>query len=196
MTPSALLGFRDAVTALNQAIDLAHAAGISPDRTRALVTGNTCLGPGGKGYLAEEILEWDRVYDLRWQPTPLPSPDNPDACDAADLYAMHARPRPADSGSAAVAEQALAAAALCLAQAEAALTPAESGTAADQAFTGQARAGLAAAPALGAESFPLGPAAGPRPGSGAPVPSGLRAHTSARAHPDQTPQATRGHGPR
>jgi hypothetical protein len=47
-----------------------------------------------------------------------------------------------------------------------------------------------------AESFPHGPAAGLRPGDGAPVPSGQPAYTSARRHPDLNPQATRGHGPR
>jgi hypothetical protein len=50
--------------------------------------------------------------------------------------------------------------------------------------------------ALEAESFPYGPAAGLRPGSGAPVPPGQPAHASARRHPDQNPPATRGQGPR
>ena len=101
-------GIYDAVTVLNQAIDMACAAGMSPELARSLVTRDAILGAHGDIYLAAEIRDWYWIYDLDWQAA------------AAEIDRMHARQRPPEGSSTAGTADALTAAGLQLAQAEAA----------------------------------------------------------------------------
>jgi len=103
-------GVRHAIVGLNQAIDLAHSAEMTPDLARSLVTRNARLGDIGRFYLAEETSAWEAVYDPSWKPGSARAGD--------ELVALHARQRPAEGGSMAAAGQALTAVGMQLAQAE------------------------------------------------------------------------------
>ena len=103
-------GVRDAIVGLNQAIDLAHSAEMTPDLARSLVTRNARLGDIGRFYLAEETSAWEAVYDPSWKPGSAKAGD--------ELAALHARQRPAGGGSMAAVGQALTGAGMQLAQAE------------------------------------------------------------------------------
>ena len=103
-------GVRDAIVGLNQAIDLAHSAEMTPGLARSLVTRNARLGDIGRFYLAEETSAWEAVYDPSWKPGSTKAGD--------ELAALHARQRPASGSSITAAGQALTAAGMQLAQAE------------------------------------------------------------------------------
>jgi GNAT superfamily N-acetyltransferase len=103
--------FRRAITGLNHAIDLAHAAGTMPQTVNRLVTARASLGDAARGYLALEIQEWERAY--------LPGTWN-SASALSDLHERSLQPGSAPFSPDAAAE-ALTDAGIRLAQAEAVL---------------------------------------------------------------------------